>query len=123
MASFWADAVNAYYADVAGAKRWWIETFHCVEVPVPKFWDETPAGSVALRFAHAEEPSICLMPQSAKLDSYQSVPVIFTDQLKKAHELLTGRGVPTNPIQGDGSHDYFEIRDPENQVIEICADD
>jgi hypothetical protein len=48
--------------------------------------------------------------------------VIFCDKLKKAHEHLSGRGVLAGPIQDGGDMQFFEIRDIEGNLIEICKE-
>jgi glycosyltransferase A (GT-A) superfamily protein (DUF2064 family) len=48
--------------------------------------------------------------------------VIFTDKLKKANEYLLGRDAVLGPIQDGGGTQFFEIRDLEGNVIEICKE-
>jgi hypothetical protein len=73
------------------------------------------------------EPTILLSDRAeveqAGFDrSLAVVPVIFSDKLKRAHDHLSGRGVVVGPIQGEASPHFFEIRDIEGNVIEICAE-
>lgn len=48
--------------------------------------------------------------------------MIFTNKLKKAHEYLRSRGATPGPIQDGGGTQFFEIRDPEGNIIEICKE-
>jgi hypothetical protein len=48
--------------------------------------------------------------------------IIFCSKLKKAHEYLRGRGAAAGPIQDSGGAEFFEVRDPEGNVIEICKE-
>jgi hypothetical protein len=48
--------------------------------------------------------------------------VIFCDKLKKGLEQLTNRGVLPGPIQDGGDTQFFEIRDTEGNVIQICKE-
>jgi hypothetical protein len=47
---------------------------------------------------------------------------IFCDKLKKAHEHLSNRGVLAGPIQDGSDMHFFEIRDTERHLIEICKE-
>ena len=59
---------------------------------------------------------------SAGLNRSGPVPIIFSEKVKKAHEYLAGKGVAVGPLQNDGNSDFFEVRDPEGNVIEICQE-
>jgi hypothetical protein len=49
--------------------------------------------------------------------------MLYTSRIEKAREYLTSRGVFVGEIQQDrqGTH-FFEMRDLENNVIEICEE-
>jgi hypothetical protein len=49
-------------------------------------------------------------------------PIIFCDKLRQAHEFLSARGTAAGPIQDCRGTQFFEIRDPEGNVIEICKE-
>jgi predicted enzyme related to lactoylglutathione lyase len=52
-----------------------------------------------------------------------NVPVIFTNRLDKAHEMLERRGVVVGPVHDDGGGTrYFEFRDSEANVVEVCSE-
>ena len=48
--------------------------------------------------------------------------IVFCSKAKKAHEYLQGRGAAPGPIQEGGGTEFFEVRDPEGNVIEICKE-
>lgn len=127
MALFRTDSVCLYYASVEAAKQWWVDGFDCKPVKVPGDWDDTLPSDVALKLPGSAEPTILLsaraeVAQAGFERSSATVPVIFSDKLKKAHELLSSRGIATGPIQGDGETEFFEIRDIEGNVIEISKE-
>ena len=47
---------------------------------------------------------------------------MFCDELKKAHELLSSRGISVGSIQDGGDMQFFEIRDAEGNLIQICKE-
>lgn len=127
MALFRTDSLVLCYSNVEGAKRWWIDAFDCKQVKVPPDWDNPLPSDIALRLPGDAEPTILLNDrgeaQQAGVDrSSPVVPVIFSDKLKKAHEQLSGRGVLAGPIQDNGETQFFEVRDIEGNVIEICKE-
>jgi hypothetical protein len=48
--------------------------------------------------------------------------VIFCNKLKKGHEHLTNRGILPGPIRDGGDTQFFEIRDSEGHLIEVCKE-
>jgi hypothetical protein len=127
MALFRTDSLALSYSDLEQAKRWWIDAFECKAMKVPPNWDNQLPSDVALRLQGDHEPTILLSDRAeverAGFDrSLAVVPVIFSDKLKKAHDHLSGRGVVVGPIQGEASPHFFEIRDIEGNVIEICEE-
>jgi hypothetical protein len=48
--------------------------------------------------------------------------VIFCQKLQKGHERLISRGVLAGPIQDGGDMQFFEIRDSENNTIQVCKE-
>lgn len=93
----------------------------------PEDWDNPLPSDVALTLPGDSEPTIVLSAQSevaqARFDRPSPVATsIFCDKLKKAHEHLSSRGVLAGPIQDRGDMRFFEIRDPEGHLIEICKE-
>ncbi|HKW26364.1 MAG TPA: hypothetical protein VJN48_11310 [Terriglobales bacterium] len=127
MSLFRTDSVALSYSNIEEAKRWWISAFDCKQVKVPPDWDNQLPSDVALKMAGDSEPTILLsnraeVTQAGFDRSASTVPVIFSDKLKKAYEHLTRRGVLAGPIQSDGETEFFEVRDSEGNVIEICKE-
>jgi hypothetical protein len=127
MALFYTDSVTLAYADVEAAKRWWVDAFDCKVVNVPSDWDCPLPSDVALQLPGHDGPTILLNSkaeiQQAGFDRPLPVSsVIFCNKLKKGHDHLTSRGVLAGPIQDGGDTQFFEIRDTEGNVIEICKE-
>jgi hypothetical protein len=115
------------YSNVEAAKQWWIDSFGCKSVKVPPDWDNPLPSDVALLFPGDSEPTILLSALSeveqAHLERSSPVAtVIYCDKLKKAHDHLSGRGVLTGPIQDGGDMQFFEIRDTEGHLIQVCKE-
>ncbi len=127
MALFRSDSVVLWYSNVDAAKNWWVNAFDCKQAKVPTDWDNPLPSDVALKLPGYDEPTVLLSDRTeakqAGIDRSSSVvPVIFSDKLKKAHEHLSSRGVLPGPIQSGGDTEFFEIRDIEGNVIEICKE-
>lgn len=127
MALFRTDSIVLSYSNVEAAKRWWIDTFDCRAVKVPTDWDAPLPSDVALRLPGYDEPTILL---NARVEVEEAgfdrpspvVSVIFCDKLKKAQEHLSGRGVVVGPIQDGGDTQFFEIRDVEGNLFQVCKE-
>jgi hypothetical protein len=79
------------------------------------------------KFPGDREPTILLCAQAeveqAGFDRpVPVVSVIFSNKLKEAHKQLGGRGVLAGPIQNGGDTQFFEVRDLEGHLIEICQE-
>lgn len=127
MSLFRTDSVTLSYSNIEEAKRWWISAFDCKQVKMPPDWDNQLPSDVALQMAGDSEPTILLsnraeVTQAGFDRSASTVPVIFSGKLKKAYEYVTGHGVLAGPIQSDGETEFFEVRDSEGNVIEICKE-
>lgn len=127
MPLFYTDSVVLAYSDVEGAKRWWIGAFDCKVARVPSDWDCPLPSDVALQLPGHGAPTILLNANSEVEQAGYDRPspvasVIFCDNLKKAHEKLSNRGVLPGPIQDGGDMQFFEIRDSEGNLIQICKE-
>jgi hypothetical protein len=127
MALFYTDSVALAYSDIEAAKRWWIEAFECKQAKVPPDWDCPLPSDAALQLPGHSAPTVLLSARAeverANYDRPSPlVSVIFCLKLKKGHEQLLSRGVLAGPIQDGGDTQFFEIRDPENNVIQICKE-
>jgi hypothetical protein len=125
--TFYTDSLVLTYTSVEAAKQWWIDTFGRKVEKVPAEWDNPLASDVALKFPQDKEPTILLCARSemeqAKLDPPSAVvSTIFCDNLKKARERLSTRGILVGPMQDGGDTQYFEIRDIEGHLIQVCKE-
>jgi len=125
MGLFNVDSLVMCYANIDAAKRWWIEVFECKQVELPTDWDDTLPSDVALQLTGDDEPTILLCDQrevqKAGFERANDHPLMFAGRLKKAHEHLASKGVAPGPIQISGKR-FFEIHDPEGNVVEICEE-
>lgn len=124
---FYTDSLSFTYSNIEAAKRWWIETFGCKVAKVPADWDNTLPSDVALKFPEDDEPTILLSVQKevdeVKFDRPSPVvSTIFCDKLKKGQEVLSSRGILVVPIQVGGDMQFFEIRDTEGHLIQVCKE-
>ena len=124
---FYTDSVALTYSDIKAAEQWWIRAFDCKAAKVPPDWDNSLPSDVALKLPQDDAPTILLSAQTevdqAGFDrSSPVVSAIFCDKLKKAHEQISGRGVVVGPIQDGGDMQFFEIRDTEGHLIQVCKE-
>ncbi len=77
-------------------------------------------GCVALGFSD-EEYIIALGPAGKPTEELR--PLLYTTNIKKAREFLNSRGAAPGEIEKDAQGtSYFEIRDPEDNVVEVCEE-
>lgn len=127
MPLFYTDSLTLAYSDVESAKRWWTDAFGCKVAKAPSDWDCPLPSDVALQLPGHDAPTILL---NAKAEVEQagydrpssSASVLFCEKLKKGHEQLASRGVLVGPIQDGGDTQFFEIRDTEGNVIQVCKE-
>ncbi len=103
-----------------------MESFDCKQAMVPADWDCILPSDVALTLLGQDAPTILLNDwaevRQAGYERSNDHPIIFCSKLKKAHEYLLGKGVAAGQIQDGGGTEFFEVRDPEGNVIEICKE-
>jgi len=114
--SLFEPAGNNYIGvvDIAGATTWYIQKLGLRKVNVEM--DNGP-NCVALGF-EKDAYAFCLGPVAQATE--ELTPMLYSLNLKKAREVLIGRGVNVTEVQQDrqGTH-YFEMRDLEGNVIEV----
>ena len=103
--------------DIAAATAWYINKLGLRKVNVEL---DDGEDSVALGFAK-DDCALCLGPPGRPTD--ESTTRLCSSNVKKAREFLTSRAVNVGEIQqdGQGTH-YFEMRDLEGNVVEICEE-
>jgi len=126
MALFSVDSLVICYSNIEVAKRWWIEQFEGKEMELPANWDDPLPSDVALRLPGGDEPTILLCDQlevrDAGFERTNQHPLLFSSKLKKAREHLISKGSAPGLIQDAGGKQFFEVRDPEGNMIEICEE-
>jgi len=124
---FRADSIVLGYSDLEAGKQRWIRAFDCKVANTAHDRDNPLPSDVALRLPGSDEPAILLCSKTeielAHLDAGTPLASdIFCDKLRKAHELLSSRGVNPGAIQDGGDMQFFEVRDPEGNLIQICKE-
>jgi len=105
--------------DSAAAASWYKDKLGLRKINI-----ELDDGGIALGFSDDQ----CALVLGSPLPPADGPPsgetnMLYASNLKKAREFLSVRGVNVGDIQQDrqGTH-YFEMRDPEGNVIEICEE-
>jgi hypothetical protein len=103
-----------------------VDRCDCKETRVPVDWDCPLPSDVALKLPGAAEPAILLCGKEevrrAGYERPNGRSLVFCTNLQKAHEYLHSRGAAAGPIQDGGGTQFFEVRDPEGNTIEICKE-
>ena len=124
MVLFNTDSLAVSCANLDAVKQWWIRTFGCKETNVPEDWDCALPSDLALRLPGDTEPTILLSDraevQHAGYDRPREHAILFTANVKKAYEHLSIKGANPGPIQEQRGPHFFEVLDPEGNIIEIC---
>ena len=115
----WTNSIALHCADVKAAKQWWVGMFDCQETGT-----SAPglASDVALRLS-GDAKSTVLLRDLAEAEhaglAPPDHPLIFADSLKKAQEVIRRRGWTAGEIRQSGGTEFFEISDPDGNVIEV----
>src|SRR5262245_42706917 len=116
------DPIYVPVKNLEHARRWYCEKLGCHAYPEEQgepgtvtFWLGNECGSLIIGLPDDKVP--------ATTEPDPAVPTIFTDNIKKAHDLLEARGVVVGPIQNDrqGTH-YFEFRDADENLLEVSQE-
>jgi catechol 2,3-dioxygenase-like lactoylglutathione lyase family enzyme len=124
---FRTDSIVLSYSNLEAAKKWWIDVFACRLAKAPVYWDNQLPSDVVLKLPGSDEPTILLCSKAEVEQARISVPTpvasdIFCDNLKKAYDWLSNREIGPGPIQDGGDMQFFEVRDPEGNLIQICKE-
>ena|SRR6185436_19360325 len=116
----WA-SISICYSDIQAAR-----CMGSTETRVSQDWDCPLPSDIALKLPMNKEPTILLSDQREALASgYErsnTHTVIFCSNLVRAREWLRDRGAEPGPTRSGAGPDYFEVCDPEGNIIEICQD-
>jgi catechol 2,3-dioxygenase-like lactoylglutathione lyase family enzyme len=100
--------------DLAAATSWYVEKFGARPRPT-KFDDGQRGAELWL----ADEVYFVLGPRN--IPTCDETPMLYTPNIAKAREYLLARGVEATKIQRDRQNTkFFEMRDLEGNLIEIC---
>jgi len=125
MVQFWTEYICLQYSDLEAAKRWWIATFGCKQVPLPD-WDNPLPSDIAMTLPGTAEASILLSDRDEALKSgnppVDKHQMIFCKNLQKAREYLGGRGAAVGGIQNQYGSEFFEVRDNEENSFQVCEE-
>ena len=119
MARLFSSAGTNYVGvrDLAMSASWYKEKFGLREIDVEM--DESE-DCVALGFSN-DEYIVALGPTGKPTQELR--PILFTKNINKARDYVSSRGVAAGPIERDAQGTpYFEIRDLEGTVIEVCEE-
>ena len=126
MALSYTEFLSLVCSDVQSEKQWWIAVFDCKETKVPADWDCPLPSDIALKLPGSDQPTILLSDKAEvereAYDRKNDRPLIFCTNLTKAHEHFRAGNVVAGPIQDGGGTQFFEVRDQEGNVIEICRE-
>lgn len=103
--------------DLATSVSWYKEKLGVREIDVEM---DDSEGCVALGFSN-DEYVVALGPTGKPTEELR--PILFTKNIHKARDYVSSRGAAVGPIERDAqSTPYFEIRDLEGNVIEVCEE-
>lgn len=127
MALFRTDSVTLSYSNVEAAKQWWINAFACKVVRAPDDWDNSLPSDVALTLPGDDSPTVLLCDKAEALRAgfdrtNPVVSIVFSDKLTKAHDFVCSHGAVAEPIQDGGDMQFFEVRDTEGNLIQVCKE-
>jgi hypothetical protein len=124
---FGTDSIVLSYSNLDAAKKWWIDTFDCKVVKAPRDWDNPLPSDVALQLPGHDAPTILICSRTEIEQAHLAIPApvvsdMFCNKLEKARDYLSRRGVVPEPLQDGGDMKFFEIRDIEGNLIQICKE-
>jgi hypothetical protein len=111
--SMFSGSIYIGVRNLEAAIAWYIEKFELTKSKKPI---DEEIGDIALISGNGEVFIAIGAPNEANVDT----PIFTVRKIEKAREWLASRNVKIGPLLTDGQHQYFEIRDLENNMIEIC---
>ncbi len=103
--------------NVAAASSWYMEKLGLHRVKIEM---DDGEGCVALGFSK-DECALTIGPAGKPTEKF--TPMLSAPSVRKARDFLNSRGVNVGEIQEDRQHThYFEMRDLEGNLIEICEE-
>ena len=103
--------------DLAASVSWYKDKLGLREIDVEM---DDSEGCVALGFSN-DEYIVALGPTGKPSEELR--PILFTKNIQKARDYVTSRGATVSPNERDAQGTaYFEIRDLEGNVVEVCEE-
>lgn len=126
-ALFRADSIALTYASPEAAVRWWTQLFGTKQIEPAADRDYALPSDIWLAFDVNDLPAVYF----SKLDEVRGIgldcigdehPIVTCNDIELAHKHCLQKGASPSSIQTGRGPRYFEITDPEGNVIEICED-
>jgi len=104
--------------------EWYARNFGSVAGPATDVDSEPPPpGSFEVLFKGDEHAWGMFVPKDSSLYREKQVSIIATDQIEKAHKLLTELGSNPRPIQQDrDGYRFFEVQDLDGNSLQVSED-
>jgi len=100
-------STSNWYTDKLGLRKLRVQSGH---------------GSLALKFSEGDQPLVLVTDETVTPLFVPHPPVLLSRKIGKAREALLSTGIAAGSIRVDaGGTSYFEVRDPEGNEIEVCA--
>ena len=118
---FLADSAAITVSDLSIATSWYKEKL-ALQLAKTKREDDSGLPFVDLHYPQADT-CLTLLEDSSRNAATDSHPILFTKNLKKAHDWLFNRGVAVEPMTSDsGGNQLFYFQDLDENRIEVCVE-
>jgi catechol-2,3-dioxygenase len=118
---FLSESVAITVNDLSTATNWYQEKL-ALQLAKTKREDDSGLPFVDLHYGQADT-FITLVKDPSRKSAADSRPILFTKNLKKAHEWLVDRGVGVEPIASDsGGNQLFYFHDLDGNRMEVCLE-
>jgi len=96
-----------------------VSPWYTSKLGLRKLADQPVGHSETEAYSFKDDGNEVVLTTKRGFETYPT-PMLFTNRIGKMKEVLTARGVEIGPIERDGSGVlYFEMQDPEGNVIEV----
>ncbi|MEO6119740.1 MAG: VOC family protein [Terriglobales bacterium] len=121
---FSGDCLCFATSNLPAAVEWYKEKLDCRAPRRDEMQDLEPDEPAAALLALPSDFPVGVYFYGEPAVVSQGVPVLFAEALEEVHEVLSQRGVVCTAIGPDRSgRAYFEFRDLDDNVIEVCDED
>jgi len=96
-----------------------VSSWYTSKLGLRKLAENSPGDPETEAYSFKDDGNRVVLATKKDFEAYPT-PMLFTKKIGKMKTVLTARGVNVGPIERDGSGvRYFEIRDPEGNLIEV----